>query len=320
MCSSTGSKRSVKHTLVLVSILVAVLAIGIWAAFSHMPKGPQTIVIDGKPIVRLKSHADVKFVLHSLTTEAADGLPYRFHQSVKLSSTPKDAQLSDIQDALDKVRENVNVEVQAFVIFVDNRPIAALESENDAQNSLGLVKRYYANKLRLPVKSTFKESVNISKDYVDSKLFFRSPEDAVKTMTTPIVEPLMHTVQRGDRAEKLAAQYDISLEELKNLNPGVNLEQLTEGDQLLIKRPITGITVVSKGLVTRTKEITMQGENRYSRTRTGKRTTQSVAVFENGEQVSEDIISQVTTWDRPQRRFGGHGRYRRHRTSRDSSE
>lgn len=298
------SRRIWPKRALFVAIILA-LAAGILV--SRISGVPNTIYVDGSPLVTVNSARAAKAVMQKVRLQRADGVTngyVRFAQLVTLRQAKEGSSISDIPEAariLDKV---VTVEADLYAIVVDDKPLAALANMNDAEETLNLAKSYYEKKLRhLCAESTFKENVYIRKHYVEAEKFCPSPQEAVRILTSVADKPVIHVIQRGDRAMKIAAQYGISFNELKRLNIDLNLERLTEGDQLMIRRPKLPITVLCKALVTKTEQLNPPNElGRYRRTQGGKRQLRMLVTYENGQPASEEILSQVTTWDRPKGR------------------
>ena len=62
-------------------------------------------------------------------------------------------------------------------------------------------------------------------------------------------------MKRGDRVVRLAAKYNVSMDDLKRLNPDKDLNRLIEGDQLTIKPARPAITVLSKAVENKTEDV-----------------------------------------------------------------
>lgn len=298
--SSRSAKRIWAERAVFAAIIVGV---GIWTAISRVQSVPCTIVVDGKPVVSVESRGAAKTVLSHVRFQQMSGIPagaVRFAQNVALRQAAKNAELVDLPEAARAVEKAVTVEAESFAITADGMPIVALASREDAEETLRLVKRHHERGMRnLCTESVFKESVLVEKRYVDVQKLYSSPEEAARFLTSITEKPTIHVVQQGDRAVNLAQQYGVAFTELKKLNPQLDLDRLVEGDRLLIRKAKEPVTVISKSLVTNTVTIVPPPEMlRHGRSRIGKRVTKTLTTFENGEPVSEEIISQVTTWEK----------------------
>jgi len=285
---------------------VVIVGIGIWIAASRLSDVPYTIVVDGKPVVTAESLSAAKQVLDKVRLERASGVSagaIRFVQRVTLRRAAKDAELAEVPEAIAAVEKVVAVEAEAFAITADNTPVAALTSKKDAEETLRLVKRHHERRIRnLYTESTFAENVFIDKRYVEIEKLCSSPEEAAHVLTSTSEKPIIHTIQPGDRAVNLAQQYGVALSELQRLNANADLNQLTEGDQLLIRPAKSPVTVISKALVSKTITVTPPPEvRRRAGGRVGKGHIRTLVTYQNGEPVSEEIISQIITWESPRK-------------------
>ena len=283
-----------------------VVVICAWAAISRFTDVPTTITVSGKPLVTVESRNAAKAVISKVRLDESGDIPsksVRFSKPVRYQKASDGAEIADTDEAVSALKTAVGVETELYCIMVDNKPLVGLESKEDTEKALELLKSRYEDKTgRKHTESTFKETVLIDHFYIDPHFYQSSPEKAVEAMTIITEKPVYHTVVPGDRTVKLAVRYGISLAELKSCNPQINIDYIVEGDRLLVKRPKLPITVVSKSLVHKTNHITSPPEmgRRYSR-RTGTREMEVMTTSENGEPVSEDIISQITTWENPDR-------------------
>ena len=289
------------------AVFAVILAgVGIWIAGSYLSGAPYTITVSGKPVATVESLRAAKAVLRKARLERASGVPagsVRFAEPVKLRRASKDAELVDVPEAVGAVEKAAPVEVESFAIVVDDSPMAALPEKKQAEEALSLVKQHYAGKPgRLRIEPAFKEEVFVEKRYVGVEKLYPSTEDAVRVLTSIAEEPVFHTVKLGDRAVNLAVQYGVPISEMKKLNPQMDLDRLVEGDRLLIKKARPPVTVVYKTQITKTVTVSPPPEaRRYVRARIGKREMKILVTYENGELVSEEILSQVTTWELPKR-------------------
>jgi len=207
-------------------------------------------------------------------------------------------ELSDLPEAVRALEAATTIEAQGWAVIVDDNPIVALPTKEDAEKTLEMVKSFYERKVKnLDGKPTFKENVFVDKRHVLIRDLRSAPEDAVSALTTTSEKPTVHAVKRGDRAVNIARHYGVSLAQLKSLNPGVDPDRLTEGDLLTIQLPKLPVTVICKSIVTETVNISPPSGVRSGRT--GTRVTKVLVTYENGQRTSGEIVSQVTTWDKP---------------------
>lgn len=286
--------------------LAVIIAIGIWAGLSRLTSAPYTIVVSGKPLVTVESRSAARKVLEAARSRNARHFPsgsVRFTETVAIRKAAREAEIADIPEAVRVVEQTVPIEVEAFAIVVNDEAVVAFRTEEDADETLRLLKRHYTRGTKsLYAQPTFKEEVYVQEQFVPAEKLCDSPSEGVRILTSVSEEPQVHLVERGDRAVHIARKYGVSIDELEKLNPGTDLNRLVEGDRLIIRKARLPITVISKALVTKVVTVTPPPDARRYGTKSGKRQMRILVTYENGEQVSEEIISQVTTWDRPQPR------------------
>ncbi|MCL6520622.1 MAG: LysM domain-containing protein [Armatimonadetes bacterium] len=283
----------------LISIIIIIAG---WAASQHFGGKPCTICVDGKAIVTVESAAAAKALLNQLRTPSDVKVRHtRFDKIVTVRPARQNAEVVPIPEAAGMLENLLSVRAEAFAISVNEEPIVALVKEEDALKTLEIVKKRFASKVdNLSEEPTFKENVGIERKYVEISKICPTPEKAADILVSITDEPIYHVVKAGDRAVFIAQQYEVSLTDLKKLNPNINLDALVEGDRLLIKPPKPPVTVITKSLITKVTEVTAPSELRYrTGTKTGKRVTKTVITFENGKPINSEVISQVTVWNKP---------------------
>jgi len=280
--------------------LIAIAGMGIWITFERASGMPYTIFVDGKPVVTLESRGVAKTVLDQVRVRQSGGKSaraIRFAQRVTLRRATRGTEQSSFPEAIRMLDQMLTARAEVFAVVVDDVPVVGLADEKDAYRTLELVKQHYGRRVQnLYAEPTFKENVFVGRRYLELDKVISTLEEAVRFLTSVHEKPTYHTVQPGDRAVNLAVRYGVSLGEMKKLNPESNLDRIIEGDKLLVRKARPPVTVITKGLVKRITAVKPPKVRRRAG-RAGKRQTRIVISYENGTPVSEEIISQVTTWD-----------------------
>jgi LysM repeat protein len=282
------------------AIGAAAVFAGIVGTFGlHTSGSPSTILVDGRPLVTVESRSAAVELINDL--RESGGGEARFVEQVAYRPAPRDAAVVLAPEARSAVEKCVHIQTRKWVIAANDDPIVGLPNKSDAEKALSLLTTYYESRISVKkIRSDFKEHVRIVNHFVDLSKVRSTPDEAVQVLTSMSKEPAYHVVGMGDRASKLAERYKLSLNDLKDLNPGVNLDRILIGDKLKIGGGKVPITVVSKAEVTKTMDVSAPG--RRDRARSGKRKVEMLVTYENGVEVREDLLSQVTTWERPARK------------------
>ncbi len=296
------------------AFLGAIAVLGLWLAYDNLVSIPHTVFVDGKPIVTLESRQDAKSVLNEVTHRQLSGKVVAspaFTQRVALRRATKDAEIDTSDNAVSTLDAMLVLKAHAYAILVDDAVTIGLAKEPDANRALDLMKQRYSSRLKnLDTKPTFKENVLVQRRYLPVDAILADPEKAAEFMASVHEKPTYHTLKQGDRAVRLTAQYGISLDELKGLNPGVDVNRLTEGDRLLIRRPRSPVTVVTRALTTEITPVEAPA-GRHMAAKTGKRQTWAVITYENGIEVRRDVTRVMTTWDKSAPKPAYSGKWRR---------
>lgn len=324
-------KRNLKRSIAITGLL-SVIIIGAWPIVNKLNAVPYTILVNGKPVVNVESMHAAKGVLDSIRHERASGVPndsIRFSQEVTLRRASKDVEIAEVPEAMRDIEKLVAVEAELYAINVDGEPVVAFVDRGNADETLRLIKSHYETKLSdRHVESTFKGNVLVVKRYVPVEKLRATSNEAVEFLTSTSEPETVHVMELGERVSRLAQKYHVSLDDLKKLNPDKDLNRVVEGDRLIMRPARTPVTVISKALITKTEEVDPPSRGRYRRPmKSGKRQMQLMATYENGQPAHEELISQITTWDRPksqpddetEKRFSTKRHYR-HRSSRHRSK
>lgn len=129
-----------------------------------------------------------------------------------------------------------------YVLYVDGEPVAATEYEGALEELLEQLKTGYITPNT--VECYFVEKTEIKQEYVSADLMMNLGYIAEKLNETKEGE-VTYTVTAGDSYYSIAADYDMSMEELMKLNEGYDPKILRVGDVLTISNAVPYLTVVN---------------------------------------------------------------------------
>ena len=138
-----------------------------------------------------------------------------------------------------KLRNAVTYKVEASVIFVDGGAVAPLATAEEAQQVQDKLKEI-----------SFVENVTVENQFVDSAEIL-SVDDAVAKLTSTTPVTTTYTVETGDNAGKIAAKYDMTLEELYQMNPDAK-KAVVIGQTLnvTVQKPMVSVKSVETQVLT----------------------------------------------------------------------
>lgn len=121
--------------------------------------------------------------------------------------------------------------IHYYAINIDDVPVAALSTQEEAQAVLDSIVAHFSTKGSEIVSVTYKEKVGIVEgEAVDPVVM--SVEDAANMIITGTKEPKVYTVESGDCLWDIAVKNGMSVEELISSNPDADVQHLKIGSTL----------------------------------------------------------------------------------------
>ncbi len=246
------------YWIVIAALLVAVFFIG----FSEKQSA---INVDGKTIVWVDSSKTGQSVKRALEREYRDkatrdfgrttGSSFRFKEQVTITRGEVEGpRVLSRQEALRRLRSSVTPQVKGTLILVGGAPVVAVPTRQMAEATIEGVKlKLSGGDPHQASQAKIKGGSKIAEQYVDMKLMRKSAESAVayltgsetKTSSSDAKAPTAasgtvakgsYAVQPGDTGMAIARKFQMSMDDLEKLNPGVDWEKLKIGDTLRVSR------------------------------------------------------------------------------------
>lgn len=284
------------------------LAIGTSYAYPRLYPDAWAVYLDGRPVAAVKSRSALTSSLQQV--EAA------FEKNPSASALVARAQirrvdparvpLTDLQTAESRIRAEWQARLAQAVIYIDGDAIVALPDRADAETVLDRVKAAYSvDGLELDTPPTFKEKVEVRLEPAPEEI--RADADAATALLKGEGgdKEGTHEVADGETAWTIARRYELSVSDLKQLNPGVNLGRLHLGDRLVVSDAAASpLTVVADAHKVRDVLVEFPTEVRRSPEMfLGKRVLQQAGKpghgqatyrvhLENGKPQSEEIVKR----------------------------
>jgi LysM repeat protein len=243
------------------TVLVGVL--GIWSYPTLFP-GVWAISVQGRPLVAMRDRQAVQAVVQQVKqTYAANPSGTAFSREVRIvRANPAQVEITDAQTASEKLDAAWKQHADQAILYVDGNAVVSLPSEKEATQALERVKADLSGGLEnLTAAPTFKEKVEVRLEPTTEDIS-ADEETAVALLEGKEVEgDGSHHVASGQNAWAIARQHQLSLQELKQLNPGANLQRLRVGQQLKVNgaaQPL--LTVIVEG--SKTEEVPVPFETR----------------------------------------------------------
>lgn len=230
------------------TVLVGVF--GLWSYPTLFP-GVWAISVQGKPLVAMRDRQAVQAVVQQVKqTYTGNPSGAAFGREVRIvRANPARVEITDAQTATEKLDAAWKSHADQAILYVDGNAVVSLPSEKEATQALERVKADLSGELEnLTVAPTFKEKVEVRLEPTAEDIS-ADEETAVALLEGKEVEgDGSHTVAAGQNGWSIARQHHLTLQELKQLNPGANLQRLRVGQQLKVTgtaQPL--LTVIAEG-------------------------------------------------------------------------
>jgi LysM repeat protein len=252
------------------------------------------IAVDGHPTAVVVSRSDANRLLDEIKKSAGVSAEVTFSHKVTLHSVSAAGErvLSDAE-AMTAMAGKLEPVVQASAILVNGELVIGLPTSTDAIRTLSKLIQELSPNVS-DVQATFKESVKIEDRQVPADRFAASAEAAVEKVLKASAPKGRHEVKPGETGWKIALLYRVPVSRLAAANPEVDLGRIHAGEKLTIPGDLPPITVVARKEV---REELGPGVSKTTR-----------ITYENGAEVSRDVIGREHPPESPKRR--------RHRTDR----
>lgn len=145
----------------------------------------------------------------------------------------------------DRLERNLTDEIglvtYGYSLYVDDDLIGSTEYAGALDDLLEQIKRLYISEDTLSVG--FAEDVRVSEGYVPTDSLVNLGYIAEVLNSTKSGEET-YTVVKGDTWGKIAMEHDMNNADLLALNPGYNIDKINIGDELVISKEVSYLTVI----------------------------------------------------------------------------
>jgi len=162
-----------------------------------------------------------------------------------------------LEEAL--LRQAEDVVTQSCGLYVDGQLVAVNSDKEQLEDMLAALLESYRSSDSEDERVEFVQDVRVEEGLLPRKLEM-SIYDIQTLLTSTSVQEQVYSVQSGDIMGTIAPRFDMTVSQLKALNPDVDERKLREGMQLTISKPVSYITVKSVRTVVYEEPIPYQNE------------------------------------------------------------
>lgn len=300
----------VKHLLLFVLAAVALVTI-----FSYSLGFQYSY--NGKVLGYVRNQDDVLRILELVSSQLSEetGSTIQIDEDSDISFKTVfvlNKEIDDTDTVLKRMTYMSDTRAEAAGIFINGAVQVICKDEGECNRTLNRIKAdYQKNEDAVYESADFVEDVEIKP--VSTKLgFISSSKQAEKIIRDGGVKADTYEVKSGDTFYDITEELGISSKELKELNPGLDEENLYPGDKIYITREVSMLNVVTVERLKYTEKIHYKTEYRKDSDmyeneekvvqsgENGKRVVVSRITRENGvetkrKELSSDIIKEPVT-------------------------
>lgn len=225
-------------------------------------------------------------------------------------------------EVVEHMNELANVEAIATALTIEGEPVVYLKDMEAANDTLKELKLQYISKKELAMLETsnrkvvnkvdtslidleIEEEISLEQTTVDP-VDVLNVKEALKLLQKGTLEDKKHEVVEGEVLGKIAAQYDLTTEQLIELNEGLTEDSILQiGQELntVVTKPLIHIIVEKE--VTEEKSVDfeieivedssmLKGESKIKQEgKKGKSAFTYAIVEKNGKQIKKEVIDEV---------------------------
>ena len=287
------------------------ITIAVVALYSHA-SGYQ-YSYNGRVLGYVKNQEDVVKILDLVSSELSE----EYGSTVQIDKENDiqfktvfilDKEVDDVDTVLKRFTYTSDMEAEGYGIYIEDNLFVICESKAAAEDVLENVQQEYLKEEGDDLQYEevgFKEDVRIKK--VNTKLNrISNVKKAADAVLNGGSKEIIYEVKAGDTYSEILDKYDLTFEELKKINPDIEMDSLYPGDELTIQRSTSALTVVTVEKATYAEIVEYKTEYKKSNSMyegdskvtqkgsDGKRVVTARITRENGEVVGRDVLETET--------------------------
>ncbi|HZK34524.1 MAG TPA: peptidoglycan DD-metalloendopeptidase family protein [Bacillota bacterium] len=314
--------NKVKKRLAMILAAFLLLSTGAVVGVSAISAEPQQEIelvdvfrvnLFGSHIGYVTDTAVVKSVIDQIREESSEnyGMDVELETAFTYNRASVSPDLVTAQSDIGKIiRDNVEIKVNAFAMMVEDEQICIIRNEEELEKLLDKVIEPFVSSEDSTIEAVdILENVELKPITVDFGQV-QDVEDVAEEIARGRETVEEYTVDNGDTLWGIALSYDMSLEDIMDLNPDMgNIDNLKLGQTLKLSYPKCVISVATTEVIEYNVEIPFKTEytkdstlytNQSKQTRAGQPGTTLVGAKVtkvNGIEDSREILSETVTKD-----------------------
>lgn len=240
-----------------------VVLIGGVLLFGRTPPVARAIVIDGKPVVLVRSEKEAAVVRQRLLATAGEGRA-TFRETWQDATRPTNGQrILSVSEAVRVLKDKVTVLKEAFAIEAGGNLLVVVPTQEMAQTVLDRAKAKYASPTDAVVRMTQLRPQPTVRPCTELPSRIVTEEDKAVAELAHSRRRMNYFIKAGDYPEQIAGKFGMTLDEFWEANPGLQGTTLHPGQrvQVLCKQPGLAVVTVKETVITETIPAGVQKQN-----------------------------------------------------------
>lgn len=226
----------------LLYAVILALVVG-YVTFNGMYTKAYVLTVDGQELGMVASQGDVESMVANVENRASSvlGESYSYGGDIQLTPAITTADgIGDTHEMEDTMFANAGALIKACAITVNGELMGYAPSAAAMEYVLDCIAMPYVNEYTTGYD--FVEDVQIQTVELPSNTEF-DLETLYDILTVCTIEDAYYTVEKGDTFNNIAYSLDMTPADLSQLNPGININVLMIGQQLLIQQSVPFLSV-----------------------------------------------------------------------------
>ena len=250
--AATAGGRRVVNPL---HLLAAAAVLGVAAVVGTVYTPSYVVSLDGVPLGTVTAPAEFEAVVNRVESRATGILGYDYDIEGEISYAPalteRDS-ITPIADFETYLFDQIGEVMKSYVLTVDGQFIGAAQDRATLDAVLEQIKAAYTTENT--VSAEFTSGVYITHEYTASDVN-QDPAAMLAALTANTNGQTVYEVQAGDTFMQIALDNGMTVSEMSELNPDVDINVIYIGQLLNVKEEIPFLSVKTVDNVTYTEEI-----------------------------------------------------------------
>ncbi len=309
-------KRSIsaKNRRIL-ALIIAILAIVLILLFVFRQNGKEVFIGETSMGIVEDKSVTADSLLQTLTAQLQQevGANVKINETIEVKplhiSKARQKDVCQMDYLMPLLRQKVTYQVEAAAITVDGKEAVIVANQQEADAVFTTLQEPYKQQDETRnIQYSFQEDVQVVLKYVDPSQI-AAKENAVQTLQSGTRVPKEYTVQSGDALYKIAAKFDMTQEELKQMNADLIPQNGTVNVgwvlNVMAEVPMVSVKTTETVVLTEVEKYNVVYQQNSSKNKGYEKVTQQgkdgqkevtkEIVRINGELTSEEVVSEKIT-------------------------